>query len=70
MARPTRFEQHRWLGDKRSMVVHDLDNVGDPCAVDDLLASERFLAFGPDTLPEARNRCFAPCRHCVQQTDT
>ena len=25
MSRPTRFETHRFLGDKRSMVVYDLD---------------------------------------------
>jgi hypothetical protein len=68
MARPTRFEHNRWLGDKRSMVVHDLDNTGDGCAIDDLMASEKFLAFGPDTLPEARNRCFEPCRHCVAES--
>jgi len=29
-------------------------------AVDDLLASEKFLAFGPDTLAEARNRGYRP----------
>jgi hypothetical protein len=65
MARPARFEHYRWLGDKRTMTVHDLDAVGDPCALDDLLASEQFLVFGPDTLAEARNRGYAACRHCV-----
>ncbi|HZN13178.1 MAG TPA: hypothetical protein VFB78_02835 [Acidimicrobiales bacterium] len=68
MSRPARFETHRWLGDKRSMIVHDLDNVADRCALDDLLKSERFLAFGPDTLPEARNRCFHACPHCAGET--
>ena len=29
VARPTRFEEHRWLGDKRSMRVHDLDATTD-----------------------------------------
>ena len=65
MSRPKAFEEHRWLGDKRRMRVHDLDNVVDACALEDLLASEKFLAFAPDTLPEARNRCYHPCRHCV-----
>ena len=65
MARPTRFEHFRWLGDKRSMAVHDLDNTGDDCALDELLASEQFATFGPDILPEARNRGYKPCRHCV-----
>lgn len=57
MARPTRFESHRWLGDKRHQVVYDLDDPElDPAVVDELMASEAFAAFAPDTLPEARNR--------------
>ena len=64
MARPTRFEHHQWLGDKRSMRVHDLDNIGEACDLDELLASEKFLTFGPDVLAEARNRGFHPCPVC------
>ncbi len=66
MSRPRNFEEHRWLGDKRNQVVHDLDNVTDACAIDDLLRAETFLAFGPDTLPEAKNRGYHACRHCVR----
>jgi hypothetical protein len=65
VSRPTRFEHFRWLGDKRSLVVHDLDHTGDPCAIDELLAAETFATFGPDILPEAKNRGYKPCRHCV-----
>ena len=65
MSRPKAFEEQRYLGDKRRMRVHDLDHTVDACGIDDLIASEKFLAFGPDTLPEARNRCYHPCRHCV-----
>jgi hypothetical protein len=65
MSRPTRFEHFRWLGDKRSLAVHDLDNITADCRLDDLLASEQFATFGPDILPEAKNRCYKPCRHCV-----
>ena len=65
MTRPVRFEHYRWLGDKRSQVVHDLDNTTDACAIDDLMESEQFTAFGPDILPEAKNRNYRPCRHCV-----
>ena len=64
MSRPVRFEHHRWLGDKRSMVVHDLDASTPACAVDELMASEQFASFGPDLLDEARNRGYRPCRHC------
>lgn len=60
MARPTRFEHHRFLGDKRTQVVYDLDLAdGDPALakeIAELVASEQFAAFGPDTLAEARNR--------------
>lgn len=65
MSRPTRFEHYRYLGDKRSQVVYDLDRTDDPvvaCAIDELLASERFAAFAPDTLDEARNRGYRPHR--------
>lgn len=65
MSRPTRFEHHRYVGDKRRRVVHDLDRATSACAVDELIASEAFASFGPDTLPEARNRGYHPCRHCT-----
>lgn len=70
MARPTRFEHFRWLGDKRSTRVHDLDNITPECELDELLKSEMFATFGPDTLPEAKNRCYRPCRHCVTEAES
>jgi len=64
VSRPTRFEHNRFVGDKRSQVVYDLDLAdSDPdvaAAVDELLASEQYAAFGPDTLAEARNRGYRP----------
>ncbi len=65
MTRPVRFEHYRWLGDKRTQRVHDLDAATEACAVDELMASEAFAAFGPDLLAEARNRGYAACHHCV-----
>lgn len=57
MARPTRFEHFRWLGDKRNQVVYDLDaDDVDDDVIDELMQSEQFASFGPDTLAEARNR--------------
>lgn len=70
MTRPTRFEHNRYLGDKRSRIVHDLDEAGDGCAIDELMASQRFASFGPDTLAEARNRGYRPCRHCGAPVST
>ncbi|MAV20221.1 MAG: hypothetical protein CL417_01610 [Acidimicrobiaceae bacterium] len=56
MKRPVRVEHFRWLGDKRNQRVYDLDEVIDESVVDELMASEQYLVFGPDTLAEARNR--------------
>lgn len=66
MGRPSRFEHNRYLGDKRTMVFYDLDAADSDeaarAAIDELLASERFATFGPDTPAEARNRCYRPHR--------
>ncbi|MEJ5255493.1 MAG: hypothetical protein WHS89_09105 [Acidimicrobiales bacterium] len=62
MQRPTKFEGHRWLGDKRTQIVYDLDNLDDQSIIDELMAAETYLCFAPDTLPEARNRGYRPYR--------
>jgi hypothetical protein len=58
MDRPSKFEHHRYLGDKRTQVVYDVDSLDDADAhlIDELIEAEAALCFGPDTLPEARNR--------------
>jgi hypothetical protein len=57
MDRPTKVAEHRFVGDKRSQIVYDLDADATPeDAVDELISSEQFLVFGPDSLAEARNR--------------
>jgi hypothetical protein len=66
MSRPSKFEEFRYLGDKRTQVVYDLDlSDTDPdvaARVEELLKSEQFLAFSPDTIAEARNRGYRPYR--------
>jgi hypothetical protein len=64
MDRPSRFEEYRWLGDKRTQIVHDVDACTDAEIIGELLKAETFLCFGPDTLPEARNRGYRACRRC------
>ncbi|MEY4247123.1 MAG: hypothetical protein RIS69_670 [Actinomycetota bacterium] len=56
MERPTKFEHTRFLGDKRTQLVYDVDNWEDPAVIDEIVAAETGLCFGPDTLVEARNR--------------
>ncbi len=58
MARPARFEHHRYLGDKRTQIAYDLD-ADDPqttARVAEVIAAETFATFGPDTVAELRNR--------------
>lgn len=71
MDRPGKFEHHQYLGDKRTQVVYDVDAIGpeDEHLIDDLMAAETFICFGPDTLAEARNRgyrLFAKQRRTVE----
>jgi hypothetical protein len=60
--RPTRFEHHRYLGDKRTQLVYDLDTWDDTAVIDELLRVETFVCFGPDSLAEARNRGYRLAR--------
>jgi hypothetical protein len=62
MERPIRFEEHRYLGDKRTQVVYDLDEWTDAEVIDELVASGQGATFGPDTLAEARNRGYRPAK--------
>ena len=55
--RPTRFEHFRYLGDKRTQIVYDLDDPATPAEIiDDIVTTGQGATFGPDTIPEARNR--------------
>ena len=57
MSRPIRFEHHRFVGDKRSQVVYDLDASDlDAGVIDELMQAQTYISFGPDRLAEARNR--------------
>lgn len=64
MERLGRFEDKRWVGDKRDQVVHDVDSCTAPEVLEELVASEAYLCFGPDTLAEARNRGYTHCTAC------
>jgi hypothetical protein len=58
MQRPSRFEHARFLGDKRTQLVYDLDAVdeADASVVNEIADAGVGIQFGPDTLAEARNR--------------
>jgi len=54
------LEGFRYVGDKRSQLVYDLDEISDESVIQELVASEQYLVFGPDSLAEARNRGYRP----------
>lgn len=64
MSRLRRFEEHRYVGTRDDMIVHDCDEAAELAALEqrvkseDLLGRDLLQSFGPDTLPEARNRGF------------
>ncbi len=66
MGRVRQFEEHRWVGTRDDMVVYDCDDEAQFTALQarvqegDLVNAKLLQAFGPDTLPEARNRGFRP----------
>jgi hypothetical protein len=54
--RPGRFEHTRYLGDKRTQLVYDVDAWSDSSIIDDIVTTNSGICFAPDTLAEARNR--------------
>jgi hypothetical protein len=56
MHRPSRFEHARFLGDKRTQLVYDLDTWEDAALINEISDAGVGIQFGPDTLVEARNR--------------
>jgi hypothetical protein len=61
MSRPIKFEEFRYVGDKRTQRYYDLDDPNlDQDVIDELMASEQFICFGPDQPSEARNRGYQP----------
>jgi hypothetical protein len=72
VSRPSRFESYRYLGDKRTQIVYDLNLVeeaGLQPLIDELMESEAFVAFAPDTLAEARNRGYRAHRSIVAREE-
>ena len=66
MARLRRFEEHRFVGARDTMVVYDTDDPDQSGELarrieeDELFQRNQLQTFGPDVIPEARNRGFRP----------
>lgn len=62
MQRPSRFEHSRFVGDKRTQLVYDLDSWEDEESISEIVDAGVGICFGPDTLAEARNRGYTLAR--------
>lgn len=62
MERPGKYEHFRWVGDKRTQVVYDVDALTRTDLIDELMTAGTYTCFAPDTLAEARNRGYRPYR--------
>ena len=51
-----KYEHSRFIGDKRTQLVYDLESWDDENTINEIVAEGVGLSFGPDTLAEARNR--------------
>ena len=56
MDRPAAFADFRYLGDKRTQIVYDVDEATDGDLVNEIVESGHGQVFSPDTVAEARNR--------------
>jgi len=66
LARLTRFENYRFLGNRINMKIYDCENEDQFKAIEtlqiekDLVMNNKIQAFSPDSLEEAMNRGFKP----------
>ncbi len=66
MGRLKRFDEFRFVGDRRTMVAYDCDDDAQLAELvelverDDLMGRGLLQSFAPDTEAEARNRGFRP----------
>lgn len=66
MSRLRRFEDHRFVGDRDTMVVYDTDDPDQSAELSGRIELQKLFqrnllqTFAPDELPEAANRGFRP----------
>ncbi len=64
MSRIPKFENYRFLGNRKNMKVYDCDNQEEFSKLEklinnsDLILTNSIQAFAPDTIDEAKNRGF------------
>ena len=66
MGRIAKFENYRFLGNRKNMRVYDCDNQDEFAQIEnlindkDLIINNQIQAFAPDNIHEAKNRGFKP----------
>ena len=66
MGRIAKFENYRFLGNRKNMRVYDCDNQDEFAQIKnlindkDLITNNLIQAFAPDNIHEAKNRGFKP----------
>ncbi|MFL2694206.1 MAG: hypothetical protein ACJ0HM_02530 [Candidatus Actinomarina sp.] len=66
MGRIAKFENYRFLGNRKNMRVYDCDNQEEFAQIEnlindkDLIINNLIQAFAPDNIHEAKNRGFKP----------
>ena len=66
MGRIAKFENYRFLGNRKNMRVYDCDNQDEFAQIEnlindkDLITNNLIQAFAPDNIYEAKNRGFKP----------
>ena len=66
MGRIAKFENYRFLGNRKNMRVYDCDNQEEFAQIEnlindkDLIINNLIQAFAPDNIYEAKNRGFKP----------
>ena len=66
MGRIAKFENYRFLGNRKNMRVYDCDNQDEFAQIEnlindkDLIINNLIQAFAPDNINEAKNRGFKP----------
>ena len=66
MGRIAKFENYRFLGNRKNMRVYDCDNQEEFAQIENLINDKELIinnliqAFAPDNIHEAKNRGFKP----------
>ena len=63
-----RRNSYRYLGNKNTKEVHDLDNEDTSpsgCQIDEIIRAGHAVSFNPDTLEEAHRQGYDNCAKCL-----